>query len=116
MLLNVIWRWSWCSSYLVLLCGFYYGAFHVESCPALCSCGLSVLLGIAITSLGEDRAGLYASRAILWHSLDFSINLLNLVVLSHVSSVMFSIVITSLWEGIAGLYDSCAFICLSCMR
>ena len=41
----------------------YYGAFHVESCFALCSCVFLVLFSIVITSLGEERAGLLASRA-----------------------------------------------------
>ena len=37
MLPNVLRRWSWCYSYFVWLCGFYYGVFHVESCLVLCS-------------------------------------------------------------------------------
>ena len=35
---------------ILTLCGFYYGAFHVESCLALCS-----RFSIVITSLGEER-------------------------------------------------------------
>ena len=37
MLPTVLRRWSWCYSCFVWLCGFYYGAFHVESCLALWS-------------------------------------------------------------------------------
>ena len=47
------------------LCGFYYGAFHVVL--------LFVLVffspfSIMITSLGEERAGLCASRAFVYFS------------------------------------------------
>ena len=42
---------------------FYYGAFGVESCLALCSRVLSVLFSTVIALLGEERAGLCASRA-----------------------------------------------------
>ena len=45
------------------LCGFYYGAFHVESCHALhalFSCFCSPFSTV-ITSLGAERAGLCAS-------------------------------------------------------
>ena len=47
------------------LCGFvvYYEAFHVQSYVPPCSHLLSVLFSIVITSLGEERAGIYASRA-----------------------------------------------------
>ena len=60
---TVLRQWSWCFSYLVWLCGFYYGAFHVEFCLALCSRVFAVLFGIVIISLGEERAGLCVSRA-----------------------------------------------------
>ena len=43
------------------LCDFYYGAFHVVSCPTLCF-RVSALSSIVVTSLGEERAGLCASR------------------------------------------------------
>ena len=36
MLSTVLRRYSWCYTYFVWLCAFYYGAFHVESCFALC--------------------------------------------------------------------------------
>ena len=36
----------------------FCGAFHIESCLALCSLLLSVLFSIVITSFGEERAGL----------------------------------------------------------
>ena len=39
------------------LCGFYYGAFHVEACLAPFSRVFSPF-SIMITSLGEERAGL----------------------------------------------------------
>ena len=50
------------------LCGFYYGAFHVESCLALCSRGFFFFspLSIVITSLGEERACMCASRAFMF--------------------------------------------------
>ena len=51
-------------SILVWLCGFYYGAFHVESCFDLCCRGFAVLFGIVIISLGEERADICASRGI----------------------------------------------------
>ena len=48
----------------------HYGAFRVESCLALCPVFFfffffffSVLFSIAITSLGEEGAGVCASRA-----------------------------------------------------
>ena len=44
------------------LCGFYNGAFRVESCLTLCSRVFSVLFSIVTTSLGEEAAGLCASR------------------------------------------------------
>ena len=44
---------------------FYYGPFHVESCPALCSHVCAVLFSIVITSHGEDGDGLCASHAFL---------------------------------------------------
>ena len=53
-------RWSWCCSYFVWFCGFYYEAFHVASCLALCS---RVFFSIVITSLGEERAGVCGFRA-----------------------------------------------------
>ena len=34
MLLTVQTGCSWCLYYVLCLCGFYYGAFHVESCRA----------------------------------------------------------------------------------
>ena len=37
MLPIILRRWSWCYSYFVWLCGFYYEAFHVESYLAPCS-------------------------------------------------------------------------------
>ena len=40
-------RWSWCYSYFVWLCCFYYGAFDDESCVALCSRVFSSVLFIA---------------------------------------------------------------------
>ena len=44
------------------------GAFHVESCLARCTrvVFLSVLFGVVITSLGEEKAGLCASPAFVW--------------------------------------------------
>ena len=54
--------WPWCCSYFVWPYGFYYKAFHVESCLALCSQVFSVLFSITITSLWEDCAGRYPSR------------------------------------------------------
>ena len=58
-------RWSWCYSYIGWLCGFYYGALHVESYLALCYqiVVLSVIVSIVIISLVEERAGLFTSRA-----------------------------------------------------
>ena len=35
---------------------------YVDSCRALCSRVFSVLFGIVITSLGEEKAGLWSSR------------------------------------------------------
>ena len=55
--------WTWCDSYFVCLCGFYNKAFPVESYLAPCSHIFSVMFSIVITPLGEDRTGLYASRA-----------------------------------------------------
>ena len=37
MLPTVLRRWSWCYSYFVWLCGFYCGAFHVETCSLFSS-------------------------------------------------------------------------------
>ena len=50
-------------TYFVWFCGFYYGAFRVESCLALCLHVVvySVLFSIAITSLGEERTGIGAT-------------------------------------------------------
>ena len=64
-------RWSWCYSNFVWLCDFYYGTFYFESCLAFCSQVLffffffffAVLFSDVVTSLGKDRAGLFASRA-----------------------------------------------------
>ena len=53
------------SSYFVWLYVFYHGAFHVESCLVLCSRVVSVWFSMLITSLGEKRAGLNASRALV---------------------------------------------------
>lgn len=45
--------WSWCNSYFVQLCGFYYKAFHVGSCLAPhCHFFFSIL--IAIWSCNSD--------------------------------------------------------------
>ena len=65
MLPTVLRRWSGCYSYFVWLCGFYYGAFHVEACLALCFRVVYFTgpFSIVITLLREDRAGLYASSA-----------------------------------------------------
>ena len=41
-------------------------AFHGESCLALCSRVFEVLFSTVVTSLGEERAGLCASRAIVY--------------------------------------------------
>ena len=62
MILTILKRWSWRCSYFVWLCVFYYGSFHVEACLVLCPRAFSVLFTIVITSLGEETAGLYASR------------------------------------------------------
>ena len=40
-------------------CGFYYEAFHVTAYFARCSHLISVLFITVITSLGDDRIGLY---------------------------------------------------------
>ena len=56
MLPTVLRRCSLCGSYFVWLCGFYYRAFRVEFCLALCNRVFLVLFNIVITSLGEDRA------------------------------------------------------------
>ena len=61
--MTVVWRWSWFDSYFVCLSGFSHEAFHVESYFAPCSHVFSVLFSIVIPSLGEERAGLYASLA-----------------------------------------------------
>ena len=55
MLPTVLRRWSWCYSYCVCLCGFHFGAFHVESCLALCSRVFlfSVLLALGSLHLGK---------------------------------------------------------------
>ena len=55
---------SWCDSYFLCLC-VVFTTRHFILCLILL-CGLmyfSVLLSFVITSLGEERAGLYASRA-----------------------------------------------------
>ena len=45
------------------LCSFYYGLFHVKTCLVFCFSRIfPLLLSIMITSLGEKRAGLCASR------------------------------------------------------
>ena len=51
----------WCID--VWLCGLIYEAFHVILPCSLFSCFFSILFSIVITSLGEERAGLCASRA-----------------------------------------------------
>ena len=63
MLPTVLRRWSLCYFYFVWLCGFYYGAFHVESCVALFVRDFWSLVSIVTTSLEEERAGICASRA-----------------------------------------------------
>ena len=100
MLLTVLWRWSRCCSYSVWL----WFILRHASCFKVFPCSLSscffIPFSIVITSLGEEGAGLCASRAFvclfctrkclsfflfllvsgvgcdvwLWHSLDFSIN------------------------------------------
>ena len=75
------------------LCGVYYEAFHVQSYHAPCSHVLLVLFNIVITSLGRERADLYASRAFVCLScmtyvLSFSLphgvgDWLRLVIVAH---------------------------------
>ena len=72
MLPTVLRRCPWCYSYLVWLCGFHFGVFHVESCLALCSRVVVVLLlffqsffSIVISSLAEETAGLWSFSCIL---------------------------------------------------
>ena len=52
---TVLKRWSWCCSYIVWLCGFYYGGIHVDSCRIICFSRFSSPFIIVITSLGEER-------------------------------------------------------------
>ena len=54
-----------CNPYFVSLCGFYHCVFHVESYLASCSHDFSVHFSIVITSLGEERADIYASRVFI---------------------------------------------------
>ena len=58
---------SWSSpfscTYFVWLCGFCRRAFHDGSSPVHCSRFVCILVRIAISSLGSERAGLYASHA-----------------------------------------------------
>ena len=50
----------------VCLCCFYQEAFHVKSYLARCFHVFSVLFSTVITSLGEESAGLYASRTFVF--------------------------------------------------
>ena len=50
---------------LCLVCGFYYGAFHAAFYVGLCSRFFFQFFSIVITSPGEERAGLSASRAFI---------------------------------------------------
>ena len=75
MLTTVLRRWSWCNSYFVWLCGFYYQGFHPESCLAPCYILFPVLISIVIISLGKEGYGLCAFRALpiylsLCHSME----------------------------------------------
>ena len=104
------------------LCVFYYGPFHVETCFFF-----PILFSIVITSLGEERTGLYASHVIIClfctrlicpFSLplgvmcwllpvlvafpDFPIKRLAFLFVLVLFSVLFSIVFTSLEEERAG--------------
>ena len=56
-MLPTVLRYWYC---FIWLCGFYHGAFDVES---LSSHAFPALFSIVITSHGKDSAGLYASRA-----------------------------------------------------
>ena len=79
MLRTVLKQWRWGYS-----CVLYYGAFQVESYLALYSYVLVVLFSIVITSLGEERAGIYASRAFvtfILHAL-FSVPFLRLMIVT----------------------------------
>ena len=59
-------RWSFCDTYFVCLSGFYHETFHFVSYLAPGSlCFVSVLFSIVITSLGEEKAGRYASHALV---------------------------------------------------
>ena len=77
-----MWR-SLCDSYFVRLCIFYHEAFHVESYLSPCPPVLSVLFIIVITSLGERRAGIYASRTFV------CLSCIDLFVFFLVSSIVF---------------------------
>ena len=50
--------------FLLWLCDFYYGPFHVGSCLALCSV-FSLLFSTVITSLGEERELVYVLLVLL---------------------------------------------------
>ena len=64
-LLTVLRRWSWCYSYLLLLCDLFYEALCFKSCLVLfCSCFLRPFSN-TITSHGEERASLNAFRTFL---------------------------------------------------
>ena len=73
-LLTVLWRWSRCWSYFLLLCGLFYEAICYMSYLVLFySCVFSPF-SIAITSLGEERANLSTFRtfvrfALVWFCL-----------------------------------------------
>ena len=96
--------WPWCYSHSVWLCGFYYGAFHAESCLALCSCVFQSCLTLLSPRL-RKRELVYVLLVLylfivqvlflslfvtgvscglwLWHSLDFYINVFfNIVTVS----------------------------------
>ena len=66
LLLTALRCWSGCCSYSVWLCGLYYGAVHVlKSSRALLFSCFFIPLSIVITLLGEEGAGLCASRAVV---------------------------------------------------
>ena len=73
MLLAVLRRWSRCCSYSELLCSILRGASCFKVFPCFLSSCFFIPFSIVTTSLGEEGAGLCASRAL--YVLVFVLNL-----------------------------------------
>ena len=66
MLPTVLRRWPLCDSYFVWLCDSVTNIFYMLSLILLFVLIVLVLFSIMITSVGDDRAGIYDSRALVY--------------------------------------------------